>query len=189
MTTGSQGEPMSGLFRMANASHKLNVGQGDTVIVSSSAIPGNEVSVARVINHLYEKGVRVVYDKRADVHVSGHACREELKLMISIIRPKYFIPVHGEMRHLQMHAELAEQMGIPRENIFVPERGGVIEITSRKAVSSGTVPCGFTRWILTENFLEETIWIYRVQRSSPSAGTAGQQSAATDRSRWVSRRS
>ncbi len=142
MTTGSQGEPMSGLFRMANATHKLNIGQGDTVIISASAIPGNELGVARVINQLYEKGVHVVYDQMADVHVSGHACREELKMMLAITKPKYFIPVHGEARHLRMHAELGELMGVQRENIFVPQLGSVIELSSRKGQASGTVPSG-----------------------------------------------
>lgn len=142
MTTGSQGEPMSGLFRMANATHKLNIGQGDTVIISASAIPGNELGVARVINQLYEKGVHVVYDQMADVHVSGHACREELKMMLAITKPKYFIPVHGEARHLRMHAELGELMGVQRENIFVPQLGSVIELSSRKGRASGTVPSG-----------------------------------------------
>ncbi len=142
MTTGSQGEPMSGLFRMANATHKLNIGQGDTVIISASAIPGNELGVARVINQLYEKGVHVVYDQMADVHVSGHACREELKMMLAITKPKYFIPVHGEARHLRMHAELGELMGVRKENIFVPQLGSVIELSSRKGQASGTVPSG-----------------------------------------------
>lgn len=142
MTTGSQGEPMSGLFRMANATHKLNVGPGDTVIISASAIPGNELGVARVINQLYEKGADVVYDQMADVHVSGHACREELKLMLSITKPKYFIPVHGEARHLRMHAELGELMGIKKENIFIPQLGGIIELSSRRGTETGTVTAG-----------------------------------------------
>ena len=142
MTTGSQGEPMSGLFRMANATHRLNIGAGDTVIISASAIPGNELGVARVINQLYDKGAEVVYDQMADVHVSGHACQEELKMMLAITKPKYFIPVHGESRHLSVHAELGELMGVKKENIFIPELGGVIEITSRSAKRTGTVPCG-----------------------------------------------
>ena len=106
ITTGSQGEPMSGLFRMANASHRLNIGKGDTVIISASSIPGNEIAVSRVINQLYQKGAKVVYDRMADVHVSGHARREELRLMFTLTKPKYFIPVHGEARHLYQHAEL-----------------------------------------------------------------------------------
>ena len=142
MTTGSQGEPMSGLFRMANATHKLNVVQGDTVIISASAIPGNELGVARLINQLYEKGATVVYDQMADVHVSGHACREELKLMMALTKPKYFIPVHGESRHLVMHAELAETMGIGKDHIFVPQLGSVISLSARKGEMTETVPSG-----------------------------------------------
>lgn len=142
MTTGSQGEPMSGLFRMANATHKLNIGQGDTVIISASAIPGNELGVARVINQLYEKGAHIVYDQMADVHVSGHACREELKLMMTLTKPKYFIPVHGESRHLRMHAELAESMGIAKDHIFVPQLGTAIDITARKGSVGEAVPSG-----------------------------------------------
>ncbi|MBR3130374.1 MAG: ribonuclease J, partial [Clostridia bacterium] len=142
MTTGSQGEPMSGLTRMANATHKLNVGAGDTVIISASAIPGNERGVARVINALYEKGAEVVYDRMADVHVSGHACRGELRLMLQIIKPKYFIPVHGEARHLRMHANLANEQGVLPENTFLAHNGAVIELTSHKGVMRETVPAG-----------------------------------------------
>ena len=142
MTTGSQGEPMSGLFRMANATHKLNVGAGDTVIISASAIPGNERGVARVINALYEKGADVVYDRMADVHVSGHACAGELRLMLGITKPKYFIPVHGEARHLKMHADLAREQGIDPECIFIAHNGAVIELTARKAVMQETVQAG-----------------------------------------------
>ncbi len=142
VTTGSQGEPMSGLFRMANSSHKLNIGKGDTVIISASTIPGNERGVARVINQLYQKGARVIYDSTADVHVSGHARREELKLMLTIVKPKYFIPVHGEYRHLYQHAELAERMGVKRENIFVTENGKVVEFSKNGAKFNGSVPWG-----------------------------------------------
>lgn len=142
MTTGSQGEPMSGLFRMANATHKLNIDKDDTVIISASAIPGNELGVARVINQLYEKGANVVYDQMADVHVSGHARREELKLMMALTKPKYFIPVHGEARHLRMHAELAEQMGVEKDNIFVPQLGTPIRLTARKGTVEEPVPSG-----------------------------------------------
>ena len=142
MTTGSQGEPMSGLTRMANATHKLNVGAGDTVIISASAIPGNERGVARVINALYEKGADVVYDRMADVHVSGHACAGELRLMLGITKPKYFIPVHGEARHLKMHADLAREQGIDPERVFIAHNGAVIELTARKAVMQETVQAG-----------------------------------------------
>lgn len=142
ITTGSQGEPMSGLFRMANSSHKLNIGKGDTVIISASAIPGNERGVARVINQLFQKGAMVVYDQMADVHVSGHACREELRLMFNLTKPKYFIPVHGEYRHLYMHAQLAEEMGVDPENVFVADIGDVVELTCHKGKINGNVPAG-----------------------------------------------
>lgn len=140
ITTGSQGEPMSGLFRMANAAHKLNIGKGDTVLISASAIPGNEKAISRVINQLFENGAHVIYDQMADVHVSGHACREELRLMLQLTRPKFFIPVHGEYRHLFMHAQLAEEMAIPKENIFVPDLGGVIELTVKKGKKESYIP-------------------------------------------------
>lgn len=142
LTTGSQGEPMSGLFRMANSTHKLNIGKGDMVIISASAIPGNELGVSRVINALYEKGVDVVYDRMADVHVSGHACRGELQLMLQILKPKYFIPVHGESRHLRMHAELAKEMGVAENRVFVAHNGAVIELSARKGVMQESVPAG-----------------------------------------------
>ena len=142
ITTGSQGEPMSGLFRMANASHRLNVGLGDTVIISASAIPGNEKGVARMINQLYQRGAKVVYDSLADVHVSGHARREELRLMLALTKPEYFIPIHGEVRHLYQHADLACEMGVRPENIFVSEIGCVIEFTPSGARMNSSVPCG-----------------------------------------------
>ncbi len=142
MTTGSQGEPMSGLFRMATSSHRLNVGEGDLVIISASAIPGNEKGVSRVINQLYQRGAMVVYDQMADVHVSGHACREELRLMMQLTKPKFFIPVHGEYRHLFMHGKLAEEMGIPAENVFRAECGDVIELTVKRGKISASVPSG-----------------------------------------------
>ena len=142
ITTGSQGEPMSGLFRMANASHRLNIGKGDTVIISASSIPGNEIAVSRVINQLYQKGAKVVYDRMADVHVSGHARREELRLMFTLTKPKYFIPVHGEARHLYQHAELAEEMGVPADNIVVSEIGSVVELTRNDIRLNGSVPSG-----------------------------------------------
>lgn len=142
LTTGSQGESMSGLFRMANASHKVIIGKGDTVVISASAIPGNEKSVGRVINQLFQRGANVVYDRLADVHVSGHARQEELKLMLLTIKPKYFIPVHGEARHLHHHAKLAERMGIPESNIFIMENGRVLELTKRSAKLNGGVTSG-----------------------------------------------
>ncbi|MBQ3552822.1 MAG: ribonuclease J [Clostridia bacterium] len=142
ITTGSQGEPMSGLFRMANATHKLNVGEGDTVIISATAIPGNEKGVAKVINQLFSRGVKVIYDQMADVHVSGHARREELKLMLALIKPKFFIPIHGEHRHLYQHAEIAASMGIPLENIFAVDCGDIVELTDTFGVIAGEVPSG-----------------------------------------------
>ena len=143
ITTGSQGEPMSGLTRMAFSEHrKLQIKAADKVIVSSSAIPGNEVFVSRVINQLYRCGAEVVYDAMAEVHVSGHACQEELKLMHTLVRPQYFIPVHGEYRMLWQHAELAESMGRARENIILPELGQVIEMNADSLAISGVVPTG-----------------------------------------------
>lgn len=142
ITTGSQGEPMSGLFRMANSSHKVNVGKGDMVIISASSIPGNEKSVSRVINQLYQHGAKVIYERMADVHVSGHACKEELKLMLTLTKPKFFIPVHGEARHLYQHKELAEELGIPEEDIFVTEIGDVVELTRNKGRIAGSVTAG-----------------------------------------------
>ena len=142
ITTGSQGEPMSGLFRMANSSHKVNVGKGDMVIISASSIPGNEKSVGRVINQLYQHGAKVIYERMADVHVSGHACKEELKLMLMLTKPKFFIPVHGEARHLYQHKELAEELGIPEEDIFVTEIGDIVELTRNKGRIAGSVTAG-----------------------------------------------
>ena len=143
ITTGSQGEPLSGLTRMAFSEHrKLQIKAADKVIVSSSAIPGNEVFVSRVINQLYRCGAEVVYDAMAEVHVSGHACQEELKLMHTLVRPQYFIPVHGEYRMLWQHAELAESMGRARENIILPELGQVIEMNADSLAISGVVPTG-----------------------------------------------
>ena len=142
LTTGSQGESMSGLFRMANANHKVIIGKGDTVVISAAAIPGNEKSVGRVMNQLLQRRANVVYDRLADVHVSGHARQEELKLMLLTIKPKYFIPVHGEARHLHHHAKLAERMGIPESNIFIMENGRVLELTRRSAKLNGSVTSG-----------------------------------------------
>jgi len=145
LTTGSQGEPMAALTRMANHSHRqISIYPGDTVILSASPIPGNEKAVSRNIDQLFKLGAKVIYEAISGMHVSGHASQEELKLMLSMVKPKYFIPVHGEYRMLVKHAELAEQVGIPRENIFVAEIGSVIEFTSDGAkfvenVTSGRV--------------------------------------------------
>ena len=141
-TTGSQGESMSGLFRMANANHRLNIGKGDTVVISASAIPGNEKAVGKVINQLFQRGANVVYDRLADVHVSGHARREELKLMMRVIKPKFFIPVHGEARHLHHHALLAQELGISPDNVFVMDTGSVLELSSRSCKLTGSVTSG-----------------------------------------------
>jgi ribonuclease J len=127
ITTGSQGEPMSALVRMASGIHKqINIKKKDTVILSSKHIPGNEKAIANIINKLYRRGAEVIYSKIAQVHASGHAKQEELKLMLNLTKPKYFIPIHGEYRHLVIHARLAEKMGIERENVFVAENGKVI---------------------------------------------------------------
>ncbi len=142
LTTGSQGESMSGLFRMANANHKLNIGKGDTVVISASAIPGNERAVGKVINQLFRRGAYVVYDRLADVHVSGHARRDELKLMFRLTKPKYFIPVHGEARHLYHNAKLAEEMGMDENHVFVMETGNVLELYARGGKLAGTVTSG-----------------------------------------------
>lgn len=137
ITTGSQGEPMSALARMAYSEHrKIELVPGDLVVISATPIPGNEKTVSRVINQLMEKGVNVIYESLADVHVSGHACQEELKLIHALVKPKYFIPVHGEYRHLRRHAQLAEDLGMPKENIFVGQNGSIIEFT-RNSCSFG----------------------------------------------------
>ena len=128
VTTGSQGEPMSALARMAAGFHKqIKVKQEDTVILSSKFIPGNEKAIANIINKLYKRGADVIYEKISKIHVSGHAFREELKLMINLTKPKYFIPIHGEYRHLILHARLAEQVGILHENVLLAENGNIIE--------------------------------------------------------------
>ena len=143
VTTGSQGEPMSALSRIAASEHKkLEIQPGDMVIISATPIPGNEKTVAKVVNQLFEKGANVIYESLADVHVSGHACQEELKLIHSLVRPQYFIPVHGEHRHLRQHAKLAESMGTPPENIFTLDNGQVIEISKEGAKITGNVTAG-----------------------------------------------
>ncbi len=143
MTTGSQGEPMAGLTRMAYAEHrKLQIRQSDMVLISATPIPGNEKFISRVINQLYRCGAQVVYEALAEVHVSGHACQEELKLMHALVQPKYFIPVHGEYRMLWQHAELAESMRMNRKNIVIPEIGQVIEMTENSLSLGEQVPTG-----------------------------------------------
>ena len=140
ITTGSQGEPMSALARMASSEHKaVKIKPGDRVILSSTPVPGNELTVANVVNQLLEKGAEVIYSDIADIHVSGHACQEELKLMHSLIRPKFFMPVHGEYRHLRTHAELAHSLGMPLENIFLLENGDCLTVSQKKAVKTEKV--------------------------------------------------
>jgi len=131
ITTGSQGEPMAALARMAAGTHKqIKIKHEDTVILSSKFIPGNEKAIAKIINDLYRRGADVIYEKISEIHVSGHAFQEELKLMISLTKPKYFIPIHGEYRHLILHARLAEQVGIPKENILLAENGQIVAFDS-----------------------------------------------------------
>ncbi len=143
LTTGSQGEPMSALTRMAMNNHKqIKVEDGDTVILSSKLIPGNEKAITAMMNHLYRRGATVIYEKVSEIHVSGHASREELKIMLNMTRPKFFMPVHGEYRHLVLHSRLAKSVGIPGENIIVAEDGDVVEISPEKAQKKGTVDSG-----------------------------------------------
>ncbi|MDD2269794.1 MAG: ribonuclease J [Eubacteriales bacterium] len=143
ITTGSQGEPMSALYRMAYGDHStVSLGKTDLVIMSSSAIPGNEKLIAKIVNELLKRGVEVINDSIADVHVSGHACREELKIMHTLVKPKYFIPVHGDYRFLKKHADLAKSLGMDEKNIFISEIGKVIEFDGNSAKFNGTVPSG-----------------------------------------------
>jgi len=143
VTTGSQGEPMSVLSRIATDEHKqIKIKQDDIVILSAKVIPGNEHSIGRIINHLFRRGANVIYEKVSEIHVSGHASKEELKLMLNLVRPKYFMPVHGEYRHKFYHARLADKIGIPRDNIFNLENGDVLEISPDEARRAGTVTSG-----------------------------------------------
>ena len=143
VTTGSQGEAMSALYRMAFSGHRqVEIKAGDLVIISASAVPGNEKTVSRVIDELFRRGAEVVYDKYSDLHVSGHACQEEMKMMLALTKPKFFIPIHGEHRHLSINAKLAQQMGIPAANTMVSDIGTVMELTSRSLKKNGTVPSG-----------------------------------------------
>ena len=143
ITTGSQGEPMSALTRMAMSDHKkVDIVPGDTIIISATPIPGNEKLVSRTIDYLLRQGAEVVYEKASGVHVSGHASQEELKLMQNLIRPKFFVPVHGEYRHLIKHSKLAQELGTPKENIFILENGQVLEFTADKGYIAGKVTSG-----------------------------------------------
>ncbi len=140
ITTGSQGEPTSALVRMANRDHRqLNIMRGDTVVLSATPIPGNEGVVSRTVDNLFKQGARVLYDKVAAVHVHGHASQEELKLILSLVKPKFFMPIHGAYRHLSLHAKLAQSVGIPEDNTFVLEDGDVLEVGSREGKVTGKV--------------------------------------------------
>lgn len=143
LTTGSQGEPMSALTRMAMGEHKkINICTGDTIIISATPIPGNEKLVARTIDYLFRQGADVVYESVSGVHVSGHASQEELKLMLNLVRPKFFIPVHGEYRHLIRHAELAREVGIPAKNVFIADNGHILQFNANRGRHAGKVTAG-----------------------------------------------
>jgi len=143
ITTGSQGEPMSALARMASGTHKnIRIKADDTVVLSSKFIPGNERAIGKIINNLYKRGADVIYEKISDIHVSGHAFREELKLMLNLTKPEYFIPVHGEYRHLMLHTRLAREMGIPQDKILLAENGQIIEFDEQGGGIRGSVTTG-----------------------------------------------
>lgn len=143
LTTGSQGEPMSALTRMAMSDHRqVDILPGDTVIISATPIPGNEKLVARTIDHLFKQGADVIYESFSGTHVSGHPSQEELKMMLNLVKPKYFVPIHGEYRHLIKHAKLAVEVGVPRENVFVAENGNVLEFRKNTARLNGRVTAG-----------------------------------------------
>ena len=143
VTTGSQGEEMSALYRMAFSTHKqVELGAGDKVIISASAIPGNEVTVSKVINELFRKGVKVVYNRSDMLHVSGHACQEELKIIHALTKPRFFIPLHGEQRMLQIHGQLAQEMGMARNHIAIADNGSTIELTAKTLKFGPSVPAG-----------------------------------------------
>jgi len=143
ITTGSQGEPTSALVRMANRDHRhVRIQRGDTVVLSATPIPGNEGVVNKTIDNLFKQGAQVLYDKLSQVHVHGHASQEELKLLLNLVRPKFFMPVHGEYRHLSLHARLAQSVGIPKDDTFVLEDGDVLEISSQSAKVTGKIASG-----------------------------------------------
>ncbi|MCL2152907.1 MAG: ribonuclease J [Oscillospiraceae bacterium] len=143
ITTGSQGEPLSALYRMAFSGHRqIEIMAGDKVIISSSAVPGNERMVSRVIDELFRRGAEVIYDKISDLHVSGHAYQEELKMVMALTKPKFFVPIHGEHRHLCTHARIAAQMGVNPNNIVISDIGQIIELTSKSICKGGTAPSG-----------------------------------------------
>jgi ribonuclease J len=143
LTTGSQGEPTSALVRIANRdNNQVKIIPGDTVIMSATPVPGNEALVNRTIDNLFRQGANVVYEKLAQVHVHGHGSQEELKLLLSMVRPKFFVPIHGEYRHLSLHAKLAKSLGIPETNIFVMENGNILELDREKGRIAGKLPTG-----------------------------------------------
>lgn len=143
ITTGSQGEPMSALSRIATGEHKqIKIRQYDTVVLSAKMIPGNERSIGRIINRLFKHGANVIHEKVSEIHVSGHASKEELKLMLNLVRPKFFMPIHGEYRHLVTHGKLGNKQGIPNENIFILENGEVLELDAESAQKNGKVASG-----------------------------------------------
>jgi ribonuclease J len=143
VSTGSQGEPMSALTRMASGEfNRVTIGENDTIIISANPIPGNEKMIYRVINNLYKKGARVVYESLEKIHVSGHACQEEHKILHSLLKPKFFIPVHGEYRMLRRHAQLAVDMGMPEDNAIILEMGQALELSEDEANITGPIPTG-----------------------------------------------
>lgn len=143
VTTGSQGEPTSALVRMANRDHRhIHIHRGDTVVVSATPIPGNEGLVNRIVDNLFKQGAQVLYNRVATVHVHGHASQEELKLLLNVVKPKFFVPIHGEYRHLSLHAQLARSVGIPRENVLVLEDGDILELNQQTAKVDGKITAG-----------------------------------------------
>ncbi|MFQ6122075.1 MAG: ribonuclease J [Dehalococcoidales bacterium] len=143
ITTGSQGEPTSALVRMANRDHRqVHIQRGDTIVISATPIPGNEAVVNRTVDNLFKQGAQVFYDKVAQVHVHGHGSQEELKLLLNLVKPRFFMPIHGEYRHLSLHAKLAQSVGIPKDNIFVLEDGDILELGSQTAKIAGKVSSG-----------------------------------------------
>jgi ribonuclease J len=170
VTTGSQGEPMSALYRMAFSDHReVTIGRNDLVILSSSPIPGNEKLISRIINELTKNGVTVLHDTIASVHVSGHACREELKLMQALLKPRYFMPVHGEYRHLNANRELALEMGMAERDIFISDIGKVLELSAAGARFVGSVPAG--KSLVNGNSVGELgIIVLRDRRHLPQDG-------------------
>jgi ribonuclease J len=143
ITTGSQGEPTSALVRIANHDHsEIRIIHGDTVVISATPIPGNESLINRTIDNLFRQGANVIYGERSNVHVHGHGSQEELKMLINLVKPKFFAPIHGEYRHLVMHAGLAKSVGVPESNIFIMDNGSILEIDAEKARIAGKIPYG-----------------------------------------------